>query len=334
MMTPSPHHRSIAAGLLLAVCAAAAADDPDDVRLAAQKAVTLLQASAETYLTRRECYSCHHQTLPVMAFSLAKPRGVKVADDAMRRQSALTQAFFEERRQRVAKGQGVPGGPFTAGYALIGLAEDKWPADGATAALVSYLHATQEKDGRWRIRTRRPPIEDSDFTATALSVRALRLWSADEAATIDAVKRARQWLVNTTAESNEDKTFRLLGLAWSDAPRAAVESATRDLLADQRQGGGWRQIEDREPDAYATGQALAALHLAGGVKTTQREYRRGIAYLLRTQHDDGSWLVTTRSKPIQTYFESGFPHEKHQFISISGTSWATMALLLSLDGQR
>jgi hypothetical protein len=54
-----------------------------------------------------------------------------------------------------------------------------------------------------------------------------------------------------------------------------------------------------------------------------------VAWLLESQLADGSWLVTTRSRPIQVYFESGFPHEKSQFISISATSWATMALILS-----
>ena len=37
------------------------------------------------------------------------------------------------------------------------------------------------------------------------------------------------------------------------------------------------------------------------------------------------------SRPNQTYFESGFPHKKSQFISISGASWATMALALTLE---
>ena len=31
-----------------------------------------------------------------------------------------------------------------------------------------------------------------------------------------------------------------------------------------------------------------------------------------------------------TYFESGFPHGKDQFISIAASSWATTALALSL----
>ena len=50
------------------------------------------------------------------------------------------------------------------------------------------------------------------------------------------------------------------------------------------------------------------------------------SYLLKNQKEDGSWLVKTRSKPIQKFFDNGDPHGKNQFISISATSWATAAL--------
>ena len=58
--------------------------------------------------------------------------------------------------------------------------------------------------------------------------------------------------------------------------------------------------------------------------------RRGLRFLIDTQLDDGSWHVVTRAKAFQTYFESGFPHEKDQFISIAASSWATLALLMTL----
>ncbi|HET8675890.1 MAG TPA: hypothetical protein VFO63_08900 [Blastocatellia bacterium] len=48
--------------------------------------------------------------------------------------------------------------------------------------------------------------------------------------------------------------------------------------------------------------------------------------MLKTQREDGSWLVQTRAIPLQRYFESSFPHGKNQWISAAATSWATMAL--------
>ncbi len=53
-------------------------------------------------------------------------------------------------------------------------------------------------------------------------------------------------------------------------------------------------------------------------------------YLVDTQLEDGSWHVVTRAKPFQTYFETGFPHGKDQFISIAASSWATLALVLTI----
>ena len=85
-----------------------------------------------------------------------------------------------------------------------------------------------------------------------------------------------------------------------------------------------------ESDAYATGTALVALHQAAGLAAGDPVYRRGVKYLLATQLGDGTWHVRSRSKPFQTYFESGFPYGKDQFISLAASSWATTALALAL----
>jgi len=100
------------------------------------------------------------------------------------------------------------------------------------------------------------------------------------------------------------------------------------LLRSQRPDGGWEQTDEMGSDAYATGSALVALHFAGNLKTNDPAYQRGVAFLLKGQQKDGSWLVRSRSKPFQTYFESGFPHGKDQFISMAASGWAATALAL------
>ena len=93
---------------------------------------------------------------------------------------------------------------------------------------------------------------------------------------------------------------------------------------------GWAQLASLDSDAYATGTALVALHQAGGIATADPAYRNGLRFLLAKQSDDGSWHVRTRSTPIQTYYESGYPHGEDQFISITAAGWATTALALAL----
>ncbi len=317
-------------GVFLLVGGARADADLAAARAAALKSLPLLQHSGTIYAKERTCFSCHHQALPALTVALARDHGLPVDRAAAHAQSVFTQHSFAGHVEQYRKGTGIPGGPYHAGYALVALAADAWPADEVTDALVQYLLKTQEEDGRWRSRSNRPPLEGSEVTATALAVRGLRLFGrpAQQKEIGERVERARDWLLQAKPADQEDRTFRLLGLKWAGADGKAVHDAAAALLGQQRDDGGWGQTADLASDAYATGQALVALYQAGGVSVGDPAYRRGVRFLLASQKEDGSWLVVSRSRPFQTYFESGFPHKKNQWISISATSWATMALSL------
>ncbi len=124
--------------------------------------------------------------------------------------------------------------------------------------------------------------------------------------------------------------FQLLGLVWSGESPSRLSPFMSRLLATQRADGGWSQLPALDPDAWATGSALVALHKAG-IAPTHASFRRGVDFLLRTQFDDGSWWVRSRTWPFQPHFDGQFPHGKDQWISAGGTAWATMALLLTLE---
>ena len=147
------------------------------------------------------------------------------------------------------------------------------------------------------------------------------------------VKEARSWLAKTKAGDTEDRVFRLWGMKYAGASPDEIKPAAKELLATQRGDGGWAQIDGRASDAYATGSALVALHQAGGLATADQAYRRGLAFLVHSQKDDGSWFVASRSQPFQPYFESGFPYGKNQFIAVAASGWATAALALALPSQ-
>jgi squalene cyclase len=149
----------------------------------------------------------------------------------------------------------------------------------------------------------------------------------------DRVGRAAAWLATQSPRDTEEHALRLMGLSWAGSSKSLKASAIRALLALQRPDGGWTQTAAITiPDAYATGQSLYALHLAG-VSVKDPAYQRGVDFLLRTQRKDGSWYVTSRSHPVQPLIDGGYPYINHQWISAAGASWSTMALLATVPVQ-
>jgi hypothetical protein len=165
--------------------------------------------------------------------------------------------------------------------------------------------------------------------------------------------RSLEWLRRAQPKETEDRVFRLWGLKDTGASPHDLDVAVTDFLKTQRRDGGWSQliepadsietnggkgpaVADRTKapalfsDAYATGSALVVLHLAGALRTDHPSYRRGLHFLIRTQREDGSWYVKSRSHPFQTYFESGCRHGPDQFISAAASGWAVAALALVL----
>jgi N-acyl-D-amino-acid deacylase len=237
--------------------------------------------------------------------------------------TVLKRVYEEARRNR----DRIPDPPISVSYTLLGLAAAKYPADDVTAAMAEVVAAWQGADGAFHpLPAIRPPIESNAFAGTALSLRALQLYGSQPQ---ERIALAIRWLSSAAPRNTEERAMQLLGLAWGNAAAAEIGKATNALLADQRPDGGWGQLPSLETDAYATGQALVALQTAGyGV--TSAAYRRGIAFLMRTQYPDGSWLVRSRTYPVQPKRDSGFPHGDHQWISAAGTSWAAMAFALAI----
>jgi N-acyl-D-amino-acid deacylase len=128
--------------------------------------------------------------------------------------------------------------------------------------------------------------------------------------------------------NNDDRAWRLLGLAWAGNDKDSTRKGIRELLATQRSDGGWADLDTTESTPYATGRALVALHTAG-MSASEAAYERGIRFLLNTQLEDGSWYVKTRALAFQPYFDAEFPHGFDQWISAAGSGWATIALALS-----
>jgi hypothetical protein len=301
---------------------------PDPARVAVASALPHLVAGAKGHADQKACFACHNQAYPLLALTAARDRGFDVPEKFFQRQAEHIAGFMATNKERFREGKGTGGQTATASFALLALELAGHKPDDTTDAMVEYLLKFEPTRDHWRMTSNRPPTESSDFTTTYATMRALRTFGekADKEKIAKRVEAARGWLVKTAAKETEDRVFRLLGLKEAGADAKEVATAAWELLRTQRADGGWSQLDDGTSDAYATGSALYALHHAGGLKTDSPAYRAGVAYLLKTQLADGTWVVKSRSKPFQPYYESGFPHEKNQFISIAATGWATAAL--------
>jgi hypothetical protein len=305
----------------------AGVSDSQMIQQSVEKAVALLQKSSPEFVKVSGCVSCHHQSLPLIASVAAERRGYTVDAAKAAYPVKATIAMYKPAIPIMAAGKpAIPDPAIVISYALISLAETGYAPDETTEAMAHLVSLQQAADGSFIALTARPPIESSTFTSTALSLRALQVYGNEPA---EQVQRAREWLAAATPQTTEDRIMQLLGLTWSDAAPELVRNAARSVLTQQRQDGGWGQLPGLESDAYATGQAMVALKLSGSVKSSDVSWQRAAAFLLRTQLEDGSWLVRSRSFPVQPYKESGFPHAKNQWISASGTSWAAWALSLA-----
>ena len=207
------------------------------------------------------------------------------------------------------------------------------PSTANSDAIVRGLASRQSADGSWPIGADiRPPLTGSAVTGTAMSIHGLRQYAPEgrRDEMDERVARAVAFLRRTSPRDTQEQSFKLLGLVWAAVSDTEIAKEKAALEALQRPDGGWAQMASMASDAYATGQALYALH-AAGVKAGDDSYRKGADYLLRTQLEDGTWFVKTRAFGFQPYFETGFPHGRSQFISTVATSWAAIALTYTLD---
>src|SRR5262249_13125553 len=157
-----------------------------------------------------------------------------------------------------------------------------------TDASIIEMAGRQTQEGSWTAFGHRPPLEYSRVAATALAVRAMQLYCPPglKSQFDRRISRARDWLVPAAPVRDTEHVFRLLGLAWTSADMTLIEGEVDALRKEQRDDGGWAQEAELESDAYATGLTLYALHNGGGMGPGDVCYQKGVACLLKTQHDD------------------------------------------------
>jgi ankyrin repeat protein len=293
------------------------------------RSVRLLQSSGAEFFRQSGCVGCHHQPIIQTATAAARSAGFAVDETAAAESVQQTLSQWDLYAPGLLQRLDGPAAPDIQSSALFGLAAEQTPAGLVTDILAVNIAATQRRDGSWTLGGfSRAPSEESNVARTVMALRTLQVYGppARKAEFAARTGKGRKWLEKVAPRSTDDFVWRLAGLYFAGADSSKVAQAAEALRKLQREDGGFAPNPYLDSDAYATATALWALRTVGAVTAGDETYERGIGYLLRTQHEDGSWYVRSRAPKFQPYFESGFPYCDDQWISSSATAWATVAL--------
>jgi len=302
-----------------------------DVRTAVQRSVSLLERATSQFVSKAGCFACHEQPSAAFAVGAARGKGITIDEKAASdRWNQLTSALNASQLE----GAAALGGADNNLYLAEALVRSGYTPDRKTDILAANLAAYQGGDGGWHLPGYvRSPLQDNDFSRTAMAIRALKTYGTPGRAAEmkQRIEHAKQWLLHASPMTTEDFDMRLSGVAAAGASLSDLRKLAEPILAKQRPDGGFAQRDALASDAYATGMTLWALATAGVLQPSDEVYRKGVQFLLTTQAPDGSWHVISRATTFQIYFEGGFPYSHDQWISIMGTGWASSALSLTIN---
>src|SRR5262249_13311764 len=177
----------------------------------------------------------------------------------------------------------------------------------------------QEDDGSWATDADGAvgsPATHGRALATFLARRTLARADAKKHAA--AIARADAWARKADLKSIPDAAgvLLILGKATDEPTGAQRRTAVALLRKGEARDGGWGPFVRSPPEAFDTAVAVLALAAQPDEAALRAMRRRGRAYLLATQQEDGSWPETTRPAGATSYAQR-----------LSTAGWATLALL-------
>jgi hypothetical protein len=314
---------------------------PQQVEQTVGRAIGYLQTESAAWLKTRKCAACHHVPMPLWALSEAERQGYAVDKKFL---AETTESLMGSKDKLMAskifpnsadppdprpQGRGLNMGlPFLA-VAAQSLPSLEKGQKQSLKLIAEEIVKNQQPDGSWEFfaTLRRPPINESQTTDAAWIIMALQGETTGPDAPESqraALSKAIAWLdAAKPSDIHQDKVMKVLIGVRSARPRKTMQSTIDELLALQRADGGWSQtVPELKSDAFATGQTLYVLSLAG--YTAERpEIKRGIDFLIATQLPNGSWPMISRSTP------DGSPGSATLLtpITCAASSWAVLGLV-------
>ena len=334
----------VTTAVLVALTAAPSAEGaPSDAppplqqaRRAVERGLAFVEKDALKWREERKCSTCHHGAMTVWVLSEARSQGYPVRAETLADQAKWARERLKDidKPRDARPGWNMVSTPavYLAMTALTVPGQDAVPAD-ELGRIAGHLVRHQEPDGSWAWSiaaafNRPPPVFESDEVVTLMAYLALGARVASGPDEKSAARKSREaaaaWLAKSGHGTGTQATaLRLLRAVREGRPPKEIEAETGRLLGKQNGDGGWGQDNALPSDAFATGQALYFLSLAG-VGRDREEVRRGVSFLVGSQKEDGSWPMTSRAHPGEKVFTNPVP------ITYFGSSWATLGLMRSL----
>ncbi len=305
--------------LVLAVLGAGPRPAPEE------RALAYLAREVPRWAAENKCYSCHNNGDAARALFAAVRLGRRVPPAAL----ADTTRWLSRPAGWDRNGGD---GPFTDrklarlqfAAALVEAVEAGLVKDAAALARAAEMVAGhQEKDGSWATDAEGvlgSPATHGQALATYLARRTLT--RADAGKYAGAIARADAWARRASIQTVPDAAGVLLILGRSDDDAAAAQrqAAVAFLRKAEGREGGWGPYVNSPAEAFDTAVALLALAAGPDEAAMRPMRRRGRAYLVAAQQEDGSWTETTRPPGAESYAQR-----------LSTTGWATLALLAVPD---
>jgi hypothetical protein len=316
------HQFSVVIILTVAGCVS----DPirkDPANVAEARAVEFLKREVPAWSRENGCFSCHNNGDAARALYAATRKGHRLPEHVL----AETTAWVAQPA-RWEHNQGDPG------FSDQRLANIQFAASLLAAFDTGHVvgrssleeaarkvASDQAGDGSWRIEEGNVVGSPATYGTTLATWMALTtLKQAGAPGTSEAIRRAEEWVRNTSADDILSLAVTLLALTRDSGESAQIkrEQSLKRIRGAQTSDGGWGPYPDSPPEPFDTAVVLLALTANRNASGVTELIQRGRFFLTGQQRPDGSWPATTRPPGGVSYAQR-----------LSTTGWATLALLVT-----